>query len=149
MNKKLGLLAILVIIILVAFGFFMSHSSSTKEILVGESKFVIPSEYQEQNVSNHLVKITSGDNIYFINENNNSNITYFVDFYVNHKNVTENKSVNVSHLMYGDSDIYKAVVNDNASIVHYWFLKNGKCYEIYTGTANSNTDNLILDIIKS
>ena len=49
----------------------------------------------------------------------------------------------------GNFDIYKSVVSENSSVIHYWFVKNGKGYEIYTGTADSNSDDFILDIINS
>lgn len=148
MFKKIGLLAVFIIIALIVFG-FVYQDFSVKELDVGETRFMVPSEYQVQNISNTLVKLTSGGTVYFINEKNSSDIKIFVNKYVNHKNKTENKSVEISHLAYKDSDIYKSVVSDNSSVIHYWFVKNGKGYEIYTGTANSNSDELVLDIINS
>ena len=148
MFKKIGLLAVFIIIALIVFG-FVYQDFSVKEVDVGETRFMVPSEYQVQNISNTLVKLTSGGTVYFINEKNSSDIKIFVNKYVNHKNKTENKSVEISHLAYKDSDIYKSVVSDNSSVIHYWFVKNGKGYEIYTGTANSNSDELVLDIINS
>ncbi|MEE0942207.1 MAG: hypothetical protein UIB63_03730 [Methanobrevibacter sp.] len=148
MFKKIGLLAVFIIIALIVFG-FVYQDFSVKEVDVGETRFMVPSEYQVQNISNTLVKLTSGGTVYFINEKNSSDIKIFVNKYVNHKNKTENKSVEISHLAYNDSDIYKSVVSDNSSVIHYWFVKNGKGYEIYTGTANSNSDELVLDIINS
>ena len=148
MFKKIGLLAVFIIIALIVLG-FVYQDFSVKEVDVGETRFMVPSEYQVQNISNTLVKLTSGGTVYFINEKNSSDIKIFVNKYVNHKNKTENKSVEISHLAYKDSDIYKSVVSDNSSVIHYWFVKNGKGYEIYTGTANSNSDELVLDIINS
>lgn len=148
MNNKRAVVIIIIVVILFC-GMFFFQENSMKKVIVNDVEFSVPSKYQDQQASIHLVKLTSGENIYFINVLNSSDVKFFVNDYVVHKNTTENKSVNISKLDYADSTIYKSVVSDNSSVIHYWFLKDGKTCEIYTGTADSNTDNFILDIIKS
>ena len=116
---------------------------------VGDEQFSVPSQYKVENVSDNLVKLSSGDSVYFMTEKENNNIKYFVKKYVNLKKSADNQSVNILHLDYEGSDIYRSVVSDNSSVVHYWFVKNGKGYEIYTGTADSSSDEFIMNIIKS
>lgn len=149
MNKKSKVLIVIICILLLVFGIFLYQNQTVKKINVGDTQFSIPSGYNEQVISKSLVKFTSGNNVFYINEKNSTDINHFVNLYVNHKNKTENKSVEISQFQSNGQNIYKSVVSDNVSVVHYWFLKNGKCYEIYTGTADSNMDNLISDIVKS
>ena len=149
MNYKRIVVIIIIIILILLGGMFLFQENSMKKVTVNDVEFSVPSKYQDQMDSTHLLRLTSGENIYFINVLNSSDVKFFVNDYVAHKNTTENKSVNISKLDYSNSTIYKSVVSDNSSIVHYWFLKDGKSCEIYTGTADSNTDNFILDIIKA
>ena len=149
LKKRIWILVLLIILALLLCGFILYPNISVKKVNVGDEQFSVPSQYKEENVSDNLVKLSSGDSVYFMTEKENNNIKYFVKKYVNLKKSADNQSVNILHLDYEGSDIYRSVVSDNSSVVHYWFVKNGKGYEIYTGTADSSSDEFIMNIIKS
>ncbi len=147
--KNSRILILILILVLIIFGFLAFQNQSVKKLVIGDEQFSVPSQYQEEYLSNNLVKISSGDNVYFITEKSSSDVKIFVNKYVKHKKLADNQSVNIYYIDNGNFDIYKSVVSENSSVIHYWFVKNGKGYEIYTGTADSNSDDFILDIINS
>ena len=147
LKKKL---AIILIIIIIVVGAIILYTSSSQQIKVGDAYFNVPNGYQAQNVSDKLVRLVSDDKVLYINGNiNESNIDKAVSDYVNFKNRSENTSVMVSDLNENGYNFHKSIAVTNSSIVHYWFIKENKIYEIYTSTADSNTDKLISSIVNT
>ena len=71
-----------------------------------------------------------------------------MDNYVEN-NARNNLTLTLSNLTVGQHTVQKSVMDNNTEIVHYWFDFNGKVYEIYTRSANSNTDDVITELINS
>ena len=148
MKKKLAIIIIIILIVLV--GAVIFYESSSQQIKVGDAYFNVPKGYQAQNVSDKLVRLVSDDKILYINGNvTGSNIDKAVSDYVNFKNRTENTSIMVSDINENGYNFHKSIAVTNSSIVHYWFIKENKIYEIYTSTADSNTDKLISSIVNT
>ena len=101
-------------------------------------------------ISDNLVRFIANDKILLINSDiNASDIDSAVSNYVKFKNQSENLSINVQKLDLDGLTVYKSVVQNNSSVVHYWFIKDNHIYEIYTPTFDSNMETVILNIIKS
>ena len=150
MDRKKWILIILAVILILIGSFAIYESNFSQKVKVGESYFTIPSEFQKENVSTDLVRFISNDKIFFINSNvNATNIDSAVSNYINYKNQTENMTIEVNKLNVDGIEIHKSIVQDNSSVVHYWFNKNNHNYEIYTPTADPTMDKLIIEIIKS
>lgn len=150
MNKKKVIILILIFILIVIGAFVFYESSLSQKVKVGDSYFTIPKEFQKEDISDNLVRFIANDKILFINSDiNASDIDSAVSNYVKFKNQSENLSINVQKLDLDGLTVYKSVVQNNSSVVHYWFIKDNHIYEIYTPTFDSNMETVILNIIKS
>ncbi|WP_296888431.1 hypothetical protein [uncultured Methanobrevibacter sp.] len=150
MNKKKAIILILIFILIVIGAFVFYESSLSQKVKVGDSYFTIPKEFQKEDISDNLVRFIANDKILFINSDiNASDIDSAVSNYVKFKNQSENLSINVQKLDLDGLTVYKSVVQNNSSVVHYWFIKDNHIYEIYTPTFDSNMETVILNIIKS
>lgn len=149
MNRKIWAIIIIVIII-ICISVYMLTSNSVEHVQINGTDFSVPSNYNIQKQSENLVKCSLDGNFFCINSDvNGSNISDVVSSYTKFRNETLNTPIHVSHITDNGLDYFKAVVENDTRVVHYWFTIEGKIYEIYTATGDSNTDKLIQEVIKS
>ena len=144
MNKKIIAIIVLIIAILI-FGFFFYTNNTVK---VGNSYFAVPEGYHVVDEGKY-VNVTSGKNdICLYKEVSDENINKSIANYAKNKK-NNNDTLKYSKLSSGDVNITKSVTGKNNEVIHYWFTKNGKTYEAFTWSGNSNSDNLLKNLIDS
>ena len=146
MNKRIIYFLIIILILLVTFiGFFSYFQNNIK---VGDAYFDLPNGYKC--VSEGLyTNITNDNNEYIIlTYNNTDDIKKIINDYIEYNN-NHNLSISLSNSKIGENTVYKSTMDNNTHIVHYWFIYNKKVYQIYTHSANSNSEKIICDLISS
>lgn len=155
MMKKRYLIIFLVIILFGMLGScvyadFIDFVDFDSTFKVGNTEFVIPEGYSEGNFNEFgATNITNGTNSIFILENNDTNVMEYVHDYENYINNTRNQSMNILTFTIDDMLVYKTDNVDNPNIIHYWFVKNNKTYDIYTWDGNEKIDSIVISMIKS
>lgn len=121
-------------------------TTSSNQMSVDGVTFDIPDSYSVVE-DNNKFNLTNGKNSIFIKKTTTNDINKTIEDYIKSKEMMNN-TFKVINLNIDDIDIYKVSV-DNTTISHYWFEKNNKVYEVYTWSANQNTDLIVSDLIKS
>lgn len=147
MNKK-GIIYILIIILIMlvaiigVMGYFHNH------IKVGDAYFTLPEGYKCV-ANGEYTNITNDNNEYIILDYNNTNdLKKVINDYVKY-NEDHNLSLSLYNITIGEYTVYKSIMNNDTQIVHYWFIYNDQTYQIYTRSANSNSEKIISDLISS
>ena len=120
---------------------------SQNNIKVGDATFTLPEGYKCV-ANGKYANITNGNGYIILQCNESSNIAQVMDSYVKNNN-EHNLSLSMSNLTLGKYTVYKSVMDNNTQIVHYWFNYDNKVYEIYTRSADSNTDSIVKNLINS
>ena len=144
MGKQLILIIIGLIVLLLVGGFIITNNPNN--IKINDVKFKAPDTYEVSDGADE-VKLTNGKDSIIIVKNTTTKLKKTVDNYI-HSKEKKNDTVKLSNMTINNNVIYRVSV-DNTNIVHYWFEKNGKVFEIYTKNANPNTELAVTDLIKS
>lgn len=147
MKRRTSLILILVIIIL-AIGFYNLYVSLDNTVTVGDSVFVLPEGFQQSNSTSGEIKISDGINNFTIFNYKDDDIKRYINEY-NESKSKDNVSVILNNFTVGDILIYKAYSNNNTEVLHYWFIYNHKVFSIYTENGNKNTDRIVSDLVSS
>ena len=144
MNKKI--IAIIVIIIAILILGFTFYTQNT--VKIGKAYFTVPDGYQVVDEGNY-VNLTSGKNyMCLVKEAADENVEKSIDKYTKNKKNT-NDTLSFSKFSSGDVSITKSVSKKDPKVFHYWFVKDGKTYEAFTWSGNSNSDNFLTTLISS
>lgn len=147
MNKKL-ILYLLTIILILLVAIIGAFTIFQNDIKVGDAYFTLPEGYKCV-ANGAYTNITNDNDEYIILSYNNTNdvkkvINDYVEFNKNH-----NLTVSLSNSQVGEYKVYRSTMDNNRQIVHYWFVYDNKVYQIYTHSANSNSEKIICDLISS
>ena len=148
MDKKWFALICIIILLVVGLIVYTSFMNQETEVKVGDATFKIPDGYHlgnsdEKNVTN----LTNGTKNICIKEYDDKNIKKHINSYIN-QSEKDNKTVKISNFTVGKTLVYKTNLNKSA-IVHYWFVKNNKTYNIYTWDKNPEIDSISIKLIES
>lgn len=145
MNKKIIVIIGVIIVILIAVFFFYTQNT----VKIGNSYFTIPDGYHVVDEGDY-VNLTSGSNyICLVKECADENINKSIEKYESSKKVNGNDTLHFSNFSSADINVIKSVSNKDSNVVHYWFVKDGKTYEAFNWAGNSNSDNLLINLIKT
>lgn len=117
---------------------------ATHTAKVGNANFVLPAGYSEDGVNEYgALTITNGKNAIYLLEHNDGNITKYTSEY---KNVTKykNETMKIENITRNNTIFYKTNNVNNPNTIHYWFVKNGKTYDIYTFDKNSEFEDSVM-----
>ena len=147
MKKKNILIIIIVLIILIGVANF-TLLNNEKTVKVGDTTFSIPSGYNV-GTSNNLgdTNITNGENSIFIKEHSTTDLHGYLTEYEKYVK-SLNDTVKVTCSTVDNVNVYKVEKNNDSQVIHYFFVKNGRTYEIYVWDNNPNLDNLVPELIK-
>lgn len=149
MNKKSVIIIILFIILLLLGMNIFDFYNQEKIINVGSAEFTMPEGFEEGPMNEFGAKsITNGTNTIYLFENNDSDINKHIESYkamIKDKNET----MYITNFTFDGVLIYKTDNIDNPATDHYWFVKNGKTYDIYKWDRNENMDSMVIDLMKS
>lgn len=148
MKKKIILIIIIILIILIGVANF-TLLNNEKTVKVGDATFSIPSGYKV-GTPNNLgdTNITNGVNSIFIKEHSTTDLHRYLVEYENYIK-SLNDTVKVTCSTVDNGNVYKVEKNNDSKVIHYFFVKNGRTYEIYVWENNPNLDNLVQELIKS
>ena len=151
MNKKLGV-ALIFCILIVGIGFFAFNENlnSNKLFQVGSTNFKLPDGYVEGSPNQYGAQsITDGKYSVFLLEYDDVDVSKHIEDY-NEKFVkSKNQTFEIINFTIDDNVIQKSYNAHNPNNVHYWFVKNGKSYEIYKWDDNPKMDYIVNDLVKS
>lgn len=144
MNKKIIAIIVILISILVA-GFFFYTQNTVK---VGNSYFTVPEGYHVIDEGDYINLTSESNYMCLVKKVADDNINNSIEKYKDNK-VSGNDTLNFSKFTAGDVEVTKSVSNKNQNVFHYWFVKDGKTYEAFTWSGNSNSDNLLKNLINT
>lgn len=146
MNKKIIIISgVILLVLLLSFCFIYTFNT----VRIDGTYFNVPNGYQIDDEGDYI-NLTSGTNyICLVKEVKNDDVNKLIKEYVNSKKVKENDTISVSSFKVDNLNVYKSISNNNDKTVHYWFVKYGKSYELFTWVANSNSDKIVSDLIKT
>ena len=149
MEKKTIFLIILMIIIALIIGCLVTNGFFNEKIKVGNSYFVLPNDYMISDVNSAGdISITKGNESIYIGtyDNDNGNITKYVQEYCKSIEKKNNKSVLLDNFTINNIFVYKTT-NLDTGANHYWFVNNNEIYTIYTWNENPNADVICKELI--
>ena len=95
------------------------------------------------------INVTSGSKyICLVKEVADENITISIDKYTNNKK-NGNDTLKFSKFNCRDISVTKSVSSKNPNVLHYWFVKDGKTYEAFTWSGDSNSDAFLTNLINT
>lgn len=149
MDNKSKIILILTVVIIILCSIFIFHQDSQKGE-IGNTYFDLPNGFHEKKIQSNHVNITNGDVALLFTEygENITDINVVVNYYITTKK-NESLKCDLNEKMMNNTKVYKTTISNNTNIMHYWFIKNGRIYEISTHNGNSNTDNIVQGIINS
>lgn len=145
---KIILIAIVIIFVIGAVGYTQFHNHET--ILVGKAQFVLPQGYTHGTTNEFgNINITNGSNTIFITEYPDGDLNKHMMDYINYKK-NNNFSVDIKNLTIDNLNITKVVVlNNNKTVVNYFFVKNNVAYDISSWDSNNKMDSTVVELINS
>lgn len=152
--KKIIYGIVLLIIFLCIIAFVFNGFSFSEQCNVGNAFFDLPKNYQIDSTSikhtedSVLINITNRKNTISIVEFNDDNLEKYFKKYQEHKN-NGTDLLEISNLTINNMTVRKSVDKTDNHFVHYWFIKNGKVYEIYTWDADEDFDENVEFMINS
>ena len=153
MEKKFGLIILIVILFLAIFGFmfFNQYNNAENQIKVGNTLFNLPEGFHQGTANKaNDINVTNGYDTLFFKECGDSNITKYIKEYKNYKHEENNTTIdNINNFTVKNIVVYKSTVVNESSSIHYWFDYNNKTYSIYTWSANGNCDSIVKDIVNN
>lgn len=151
MNKKLGIVILIIFLIIISIGVFKFNDFSNvdKTVKVGSADFTLPKGYAVGSPNQYgAVNITDGNHSIYLAEYNTTDVNKLIRDYESFvKN--QNQSMKIVNLTIDNVLIKKTDNADNPLNVHYWVVKNNKTYDIYKWDDNPNMDSLVIDLVKS
>lgn len=152
MNKivKIAIIVILLLFLIGGFTYFTDFNQN-KTIEIGKTTFSIPENYYKGNNNNlGAINLTNGTNSLFILEHETTDLHGYLVNYTDYVQKDLNQSVKVTcSTVENSQNVYKVEKSNDTQIIHYFFVRNGKTYEIYTWDGNSQTDMIVENMIKS
>ena len=145
MKIKTFLGIILTIFLLLVIGFLLFNNLTAQNtVSVGDANFLLPEGYKENGVNKFgALTITNGKNEIYIIEQNDANVNKYILEYnnvVKHKNET----MSIENVTINNTMFYKSKNINTPEVVHMWFVKNGKTYEIYKYDNNSKFEDEVI-----
>lgn len=150
MDKKYIVIIIVIIFLaIIGFSFLNKSPVQVESFDVGSAKFILPDGYHVGNSNDsNKVNITNGVNSIQLIEYKDKQITKHVENY-EHYIINQNGTVKTENFTIDNVTIYKSVNEKYPNIVHYWFIKNGKTYEVSKYDANKRMDTMVINLIDS
>lgn len=150
MDKKTGMIVLLVCIVIIGIGIFeYGNEFTNKYVQVGSTSFKLPNGYYE-GIPNEFgsINITDGEHSIFLMEYNDSDVMeHIYDYQQFIKN--KNQSMKIMNYTIENISMYKSYNINNSYNVHYWFVKNNKTYNVYKWDENPKMDGIVFDLINS
>ena len=123
--------------------------TSSQQITVGNTKFILPEGYHHSNPNDFGAEsITNNIHTTFLTEYNGTNITKYVEDYQKFIK-TQNQTMNVENFTIDNITLYKTVNIDNPHTIHYFFVANGNTFDVYTWDGDNNIGSIALGLAKS
>ena len=145
MKKKIIIPIILIIIVLG--GLYLYEDNYLKgHAKIEKTYFEIPAGFHEVK-GDDIINLTDGKSSIFIRDHKKRTVETGVQEYKDMKG--ENYTINISTYNVGNISVTKANTLEEPNTVHYWYIDNGDLYEIYTWTANNQTDEIVSGLISS
>lgn len=147
--KSIYMILIIVVMLLV-FGVTSLNNLSNLDPTVkfGKAEFTIPDNYYKKDIGSDEVVITDGDIEITLLSYDDKNVKKHIEKYESYLK-GKNKTLNMKDFKVDGVHVYKGTINGSSKVIHYWFVKDGKTYSIYSSNADKNTGDTILNIIKS
>ena len=142
---------LIIVVMLLVFGFTSLNNLSNLDPTVkfGNVEFTLPDNYYKKDTTDSgNVVITDGDKEITILRYDDKNVKNHIQKYEDYVK-SKNQTIKLKDFKAGGMQVYKSTINENSKVIHYWFVKNGKTYSIYTSNADKNTGDIILNMIKS
>lgn len=152
MDKKWAVLALILCIVIAGIGFFTFNGtfSSNNIFHVGSTTFKLPDGYVEGSPNQYGAQsITDGKYSVFLIEYDDTNVSKHINDYDEKFVKNKNQTIEIINFTIDDNVIQKSHNAHNQNNVHYWFVKNGKSYEIYKWDDNPKMDYIVNDLVKS
>ncbi|MBQ6813457.1 MAG: hypothetical protein IJP12_02340 [Methanobrevibacter sp.] len=145
MKKKIIIPIILIIIVLG--GLYLYEENYLKgNAKIEKTYFEIPAGFHEVK-GDDIINLTDGNTSIFIRDHKHRTVEKGIQDYKDMKG--ENYTLNVTRYNVGNITVSKGSCVDEPTTLHYWYVDNGDLYEIYTWTANNNTDDVVSGLISS
>lgn len=152
MNKKLGLLALILCIVIIGIGFFTFNGTfnTNNAFKVGSTNFKLPDGYVEGSPNQYGAQsITDGKHSIYLVEYKDADVSQHIEDYNNNFVKNKNQTIELINFTIDDNMIQKSYNAHNQNNVHYWVVKNGKTYEMYKWDDNPKMDYVVNDLVKS
>ena len=121
---------------------------------MGNAFFDLPNDYQMASTSiKHTkdyvsINITNKKNTISILEYKDDNLEkYFQNYY--NKKINISDSLEITNLTINNITVRRSIDTLDNNFIHYWFINNGKVYEIYTWNADEDFDKNVEFMINS
>ena len=147
----IGLLVIAIIIIglFTLGGLDLGGLNNQNEIDFGNTKFYLPNGFQESGVieSGDINASNGYESIYF-HKYNDTELTEHVNAYVNERKA-DNFTPILTNFTVNDTLVYKTVIVNQTHSMHYWFIKDGTVFSVYTWDGIPKMDQIVSDLVVS
>lgn len=149
LNKKIIVLGLVLLILLVAVGLVLFNSTGQNEdVKVGKIYYTLPNGYHVDGINEiGHVTISNGDEKVYLGYSNDKNIKEHIKNYKQDREKNK-ETLSIENFTRNNTTIYKSTVVESG-VNHYWFLKDGNTYSIYTWDKNSNMDSIFNDLFDS
>ena len=126
---------------------FFNHDQETT--METHMYFPIPEGYTEGAMNNlGSFNYTNGNSSIFITQDDNLTVKDKVNKYTDYLEINNQKAT-VENYVVNDITIYKLINTNNTNIIHYWFVKDNKCYDVYTWDGNADIDTVVNNFVNT
>ena len=150
MDKKVGIILLVVIILIGCIGYMEFNKTSGGEdtVVIGDATFKLPSGYhvEASNASDGSINISNGDKSFYLLKYDTNNVEKCIKEYLNYKK-SAHYNITVTNTTVGNVKLYKSTIAETPDTVHYWFKLGKKVYSIYSWDKNEDLDNIVADLI--
>lgn len=145
MNRKWYVLIIVICLLIFGVGYFIY---SQNNISIGDVTYQIPEGYNVQETST-VYNLANGNNsISLVKKTKNHDVQNVIKEYVKTKS-KKNITITITSFDVNGVTIYKSNSDKEPLIAHYWYTNDGVVYELITENLNSNTDDLVINLISN
>ena len=147
MKKIILGISVIIIIIICLLGFGIFNNQNT--VNVGNATFHLPDGFQEKGViKSGDINISNGYESFYIHDYKDKNLEEHVkDYIIDRKN--KSFKVELTNFTVNDTLVYKTVIVNQTHSIHYWFMKDGDVFSIYTWDGIPKMNKIVSDLISS
>lgn len=149
MKKQYIISIIILVIVVIAIGYFALNTVADNSINVGSAHFKLPDGYQvdNNNTQEGVVVITNGSNKIYLSTCEGKYASRHINSYLN-QTAENNQTASNSTLNINDLLVYR-YFNNNRKSTNYWFVYNDQVYTIYNWVYDPNFDGVAVELINS